>query len=136
MFRSLFLTLSALLVLLLTPAIAAFAVDVRCGQSPSLGKHDGTPRMVVRGSCTAGTNLTVTLEGCPPPTTTPPIPPFMIVVRLNGWSSSAPTPMWDEEYQVWRITYRIPPGSRGATISITAMMFGTGNSTTSRVTVQ
>jgi hypothetical protein len=60
----------------------------------------------------------------------------MVVIRLNGWNSATPTPVWDDQHQVWTITYKIPSGSRGAVIGITAMMFGTGNSTSASVTVQ
>ena len=136
-FRSLIPFLSAL-ILSLTLALVASSSDLAAGELGALGASmsDGTPRIVVRGSYVAGTNLTIIPEGCPPPTTNPPVPPFMLVIRLNGWTSATPVPTWDEENQVWVITYRIPPGAHRATLGITAMMFGTGNSTSSTVTVQ
>lgn len=131
-FSSFAAVVCCLLIALAAPVPSAAGADSGVAQD----LRDGTPRIVMRGSGTPGSTLTITIEGCPPPTTTPPVPPFMIVIRLNGWTSSAPIPTWDDDAQVWRLVYKIPEGSRGAAVSVTAMMFGTGNATTSSITVQ
>ena len=75
----------------------------------------------VAGPLTENSIAVITIEGAPPPGPGG-LPPFGVVVRLNGWSLCAPNLTWNPETQSWSFDYHIPLGQRGATATIAVLV--------------
>lgn len=86
--------------------------------SAGMATHHNSIQIITLGTPTEGQDVVFEIVGAGPPTGVPPTPPFTCAIKMNGWLISTPAAFWDDEEQVWRISFHLASGTRGSAISV------------------
>ena len=126
-------TICLLVVLAFTGWSSAAAWTPAGGSAVRSGRAN--PVVSTGGATHAGGTLNGTVEGIAAPVLQGDPAGATVTVRLNGWVDDQPKLQFDEVDGVWRFKYDIPPGMKGATITIVVTDSATGQTTTQTIIV-